>query len=179
MAAVTAAKSGDLQYARRVYVAFPYSYNLAQLAPIVVSDLLGLDLPVLGVLPDEEWQSRTCTRLMRAIIDDFLATVAQRRSRAIVLFIPDTGSIRNRLTRRPSYAAFIDALRRDYAGHDAIFVDVTETKEEFDPARFQIQPFIGHTSDFGNGVIARQLAAEMEKRWGSDLTAQVTPAALP
>lgn len=177
--AVAQAKSGDRWYSRRIDIEFPYSPRLARLATILAADTFDLDLWELGVLPLNLWRSPEAVQLMRAIVDDFLATAASRDARAIILFIPDAPSIRKRHDKRPAYARFVDDLRRDHASDQAIFVDVSETQEEFDPTRFHIRPYLGHPSAFGNLVIARHLVAEMEKRWGRDWMVTAAPQSSP
>ncbi len=77
----------------------------------------------------------------------------------LVLFFPG-----NRQLERgepPLYADFVRALRGRHV--DLTIVDVAEHK--FDVRAYSVEPFKGHTSPYGNRMIAEILDREISTRW--------------
>ena len=64
--------------------------------------------------------------------------------------------------RKPPYASVVKRLRKDYAGQPVLVVDVAEAT--FDAKRFNVRPFRGHPSRYGNEIIAEHLAAALRTR---------------
>ncbi len=174
-AALEEAKSGDLWYSSRIAIGFPFTPNLVRLATILVAHEFDLDLWDLGILPEDLWRSREAVGLMRAIIEDFLATATARDARAIVLFIPGARTLENHHRARPGYETMLEDLRRDHDSDAMLFVDVFESAAGIDRARFNVRPFDGHASAYGNRIIAERLAAAMEERWGRDWVLTPSP----
>jgi hypothetical protein len=175
VAALAEAKTGDLWYSSGVEIAFPYTPRLARVGVILGVQELGVDLWDRGILPANVWESPEAVRLMRAIIEDFLATAQRRGSRPVIFFVPDGSAMRGHGRIRSIYAPMLADLRRDHAA-DALFVDIAEYPKPFDRDRFNIRPFYGHISDYGNRIIAEHLAAAMEERWGSGWVGTAAPA---
>ncbi len=163
LALARSARDGDLWYASRVDCAFPFTVNLARLVALVLLEETALDAYRYGILPNDLWRHPGTAALMRAIIDDFVATAAARGARPVVLFIPTVraGWV-DAAARKPPYAAFVERLRADYAAQPMLVVDVAEAA--FDAARFNVRPFEGHASAYGNEIIAGHLAAALRAR---------------
>jgi hypothetical protein len=156
-----AAKEGDALYASRAARGFPYTVNLARLLLAVAADRTGADLSALGALPSDLWRDAGSVELLRAIVADFAATATARGARPVVLFIPDVAAWRHGPVI-PRYTGFTAALRAGAAGTDLLVVDVAEA--EFEPERFNIRPFVGHASAYGDEIIAHHLEAAMRGR---------------
>ena len=105
---------------------------------------------------ENEWADAGETALLQAIIDRFVAITQGRGQRPVLMFIPRVEAWRRARTE-PSYRDFVTRLR---AGHrDLLTVDVAEAS--FEPSRFNVVPFAGHASVYGNRVIARHLATAL------------------
>lgn len=87
--------------------------------------------------------------VMRAVVARFVRGADQVRTRPIVLFIPARGTLREQ--RPPGYAE----LARELAQVVEV-VDVAQAS--FDRRLFNVAPFKGHASAYGNRVIAREVA---------------------
>jgi hypothetical protein len=88
---------------------------------------------------------------MDRIVELFIQTTREAGSAPFVLFLPSRNTMRAGLP--PRYARFRDELR---ARHPELpVVDVREA--DFDHSRFNLRPFEGHASPYGNQVIARVL----------------------
>ena len=90
--------------------------------------------------------------LMQCIVDHFINLCRQHHSKPVVLFIPRSGEPSS-YGRAPAYAQFIRQLKTRH--RDAVIVDVAA--QEFDRRRFRVTPTDGHTSPYGNRVIANIL----------------------
>src|SRR5262249_31112854 len=136
------------------------------------ADSLGVDIPALGVLPQNLWHSRSATQLLHALIDDFVATAKARAAAPVILFIP--AAVRPGMV--PPYEPFVNQLRRD-PPRSVLGVDVAEAS--FDRQRFNVRPFDGHASPYGNQVIAAYvrgalIQAGLASRPGTTLDAAAT-----
>jgi hypothetical protein len=158
LALAESAREGDLHYQSGVDYAFPFTANLVRLSALVLLKETGIDGYQWGLLPRDPWRHPQASALMRAIIDDFIATAAARGARPVVLFIPSVeASWVDAAGRTPPYSSFVERLRADYAAQPVLVVDVAEAT--FDAARFNVQPFEGHASAYGNQMIADHVAA--------------------
>jgi hypothetical protein len=153
-ALIEASKADDSWRDRQVAFAWPYSISLAKLLPVAVADGLSIDIPALGILPRDLWRSPSATQLLRALIDDFVATAKERAATPVILFIPAAprpGTV-------PPYVPFVKQLRHDLP-RSVLVVDVAEAS--FDPQRFSVRLFAGHASPYGNRVIADHVRAAL------------------
>ena len=111
---------------------------------------LGLDELEPGK-PFPLWQREVGLRVMHHIVADFQRTAEGAGSTALILFIPHNRSLER--PDPPSYAAFMAALRERY--DDLIVVDIAA--QDFERRRFNLAPFQGHASEYGNRVIAEAI----------------------
>ena len=93
---------------------------------------------------------------MSGIVDHFMAAAEAAGVYPVVLFIPDVRLWREG-RRDPGYARFKHDLKRERSG--LLVIDVAE--HEFRDDLFNILPFRGHASAYGNGQIARFLAQRL------------------
>ena len=142
---IDAARDHDAWYERRVEIAFPYSFAVLKLARL-------LPAPAYG----EPWSDAGETALLQAIIDRFVALARGRGQRPVLMFIPRVEAWRQGRTE-PSYRDFVTGLRAKHG--DLLTIDVAEAS--FEPSRFNVVPFAGHASVYGNRVIARHLATAL------------------
>jgi hypothetical protein len=151
---IATAEPGDGWRARQVALAWPWWLNLARLVPVAIADQLHIDLPSLGILQIDLWRSPATMALLRAVIDDFVATAQARGSTPVILFIP----VEPRPGVVPPYTAFARQLRRELAPKVPV-IDVEEAS--FDRARFSVRLYSGHPSPYGNRAIAAHVAAAL------------------
>ena len=153
---IEAAEVDDSWRDRQVAFAWPYWLSLAKLVPVAVADGLSIDIPALGILPRDLWQSPSATQLLRALIDDFVATAKARAATPVILFIPQAprpGTV-------PSYVSFVKQLRHDLP-RSVLVLDVAEAS--FDRQRYNVRLYDGHASPYGNQVIADHVRAALAK----------------
>jgi hypothetical protein len=136
------AREHDVWYERRVEIGFPYTWQLLKLARLLREPAFG-----------RAWESPRVTALLRSIIERFAAVARQRGHLGVLLFIPRVPSWEHG-RGEPPYRAFVDELRSERP--DLLTSDVAEAS--FEPARFNILPFEGHASVYGNQIIARHIA---------------------
>jgi hypothetical protein len=139
------AREQDAWYERRIEIGFPYTWQLLKLARLLREPAFG-----------RAWANPDETALLRAIIDRFIAVAEQRGHRPVLLFIPRVPSWEQG-RREPPYRPFVTAIRS--ARPDLLTIDVA--KASFEPARFNILPFEGHASPYGNRVIAHHVATAL------------------
>ena len=139
---IDAARADDAWYERRVEIGFPYTWAVLKLARL-------LPTPAYG----KQWADDGETALLHAIIERFVAIARGRGQRPVLMFIPRVEAWRQ-ARGEPAYREFVTRLRAEHG--DLPTIDVAEAS--FEPARFNIIPFAGHASAYGNRVIARHLA---------------------
>ena len=118
--------------------------------------VLGLDELEPGK-PFPLWQRDEGLAVMHHLVDDFRRTARGAGSLPLVLFIPHNRSLER--PGPPSYAAFMDQLRERH--DDLVLVDVNA--QDFERERFNVAPYQGHASPYGNQVIARALEAALRR----------------
>jgi hypothetical protein len=149
---------------RMLYADFPYTLELLRWAAVNFD----------GIEPAKArrlWDHYEGRRVMAYLVDEFVDTATAADSRPLVLFIPH-----NRSLERPGlalYTTFKDTLRHRYP--DLLVVDIEE--EDFDHERFNIAPYQGHASAYGNRVIARAIERAIEegasrRRRSSEMTSK-------
>ncbi len=151
-----AAAEDDFWYAQRMTAQFPYTLSLAAFAARVAANKLGVDLPLLGIRHFDFWSRPDATALMAAMVGDFIATATAREAIPVVLFLPLVKQSWDKGSRAGPYAAFLRRLRNRHAGGRTLFVDIAEAR--FEAASFNVTPYSGHPSPYGNRVIADHLA---------------------
>jgi hypothetical protein len=135
----------DYWAVRKARLDFPFTWNLVRLSMFHLDEFRGRS----GA---GHWRSdREPYRVMDRIVELFIQTTREAGSAPFVLFLPSRNTMRAGLP--PRYARFRDELR---ARHPELpVVDVREA--DFDHSRFNLRPFEGHASPYGNQVIARVL----------------------
>jgi hypothetical protein len=109
---------------------------------------------------------------MHHLVDELIDITTQSHSLPVVLFIPTGRSLRSGV---PQYAKFAEEIQARHTGLQVI--DLLDY--EFDRERFNLRPYGGHASVYGNQVIARVLSEAYEETWRERAFAQVSnPAAL-
>ena len=78
----------------------------------------------------------------------FVELAEEGNSSPVILFIPANRTMRD--GSDPNYALFKSEIGERYG--NLTIIDLTE--HEFDRARFHLEPFSGHASEYGNQVIA-------------------------
>ena len=119
--------------------------------------IMGLDELEPGK-PFPLWQRAEGLAVMHHIVDDFRRTAQDAGSLPLVLFIPHNRSLER--PGPPSYAAFMAALRERH--EDLILVDVAA--QDFERDRFNVAPYRGHASPYGNRVIAKAIEDALRPR---------------
>jgi hypothetical protein len=131
---------------------FPYILQIPSVLGLVWGELERRRLPYL-------WQDERAAELMSMIISRFVATVKAAGVTPIILFIPDV-RLWGEGRRAPEYENFKDELR--HRNPDLLVVDIAE--HDFEEERFNIVPFAGHASAYGNEQIARILAQGLRSK---------------
>ncbi len=94
------------------------------------------------------WDTHEGKEIMKALVKRFVQVVREKGSVPMILFIPGPWTLKS---ERPAlYEAVKGSLREQYA--DMLILDVAE--REFDRSNFNILPFKGHASPYGNRIIA-------------------------
>jgi len=106
------------------------------------------------------WKRERPVRVMETIVKRFVQDAQEAGATPVFLFIPEPYDLkRTQEGKRPSYAAFRDKLRRIYTSGALLVVDVAEAS--FAGERFNLTPYAGHASVYGNRVIAQAVAAAL------------------
>ncbi|MGD8394493.1 MAG: hypothetical protein PVF43_03335 [Candidatus Eiseniibacteriota bacterium] len=100
------------------------------------------------------WDRPEGHRVMAAIVADFVATATAAGTHPVLLLIPPVNKWREG-REPPRYTAFRDTVLGTRFPTLTV-VDLFDAP--FDEARFNVVPFAGHASPYGNSVIARELA---------------------
>jgi len=118
------------------------------------------------------WRDDDAVRLMSAIVDRFIAAAEAARVYPVVVLIPDVRLWRNG-RREPGYGSFKRDLRRRHSA--LLVIDIAE--HEFREDLFNVLPFRGHASAYGNSEIARILAEALRTdRWFRQITERISNA---
>ena len=135
-------------YARaKVTLNFPYSLRLAQVFTELVRAKIGAGSWLTpGSL--NLWADQDAVHLMQCIVGEFIELCRQYRSIPVILLIPRAGD-----ENQPPYDQFVRQLKTRHP--DVVVVDMAA--QEFDVDRFRVLPKGGHTSAYGNLVIANAL----------------------
>jgi hypothetical protein len=99
------------------------------------------------------WQYEEATSKMHFLVQRFADLAQRNRFKGVLLFIPMPGEVRRKSIGQGShYQAFVDEVEAAASLTQIDVVDVFDA--EFDPVRFNVEPFDGHASVYGNRVIA-------------------------
>lgn len=144
-ALIQAAAASDAWRARQVDIAWPYVLRVMQIAPVAIADRFTIEFPSLGIIPRDLWHTASATRLMRALIDDFVKTATSRGAAPVILFIP--------MAPKPLHEDFAKQLRRDVRPQVALVVDADEG--DFVRERYNVTPSPGFAwlkSNLADGI---------------------------
>lgn len=134
----------DYWASRKVVLEWPYTWVVLKLAHRLTRDDTSNDYRRL-------WRSDEGKRVMREVVSRFVRLTARHDIQPVLLLIPDAGVIKH--GKEPVYAGFLEDIGIEYP--DLTVVDIS--RSDFDPERFNILPFKGHASAYGNRVIADAL----------------------
>jgi len=103
------------------------------------------------------WRQGEPVERLNLVIGEFISLARKNDVKAVVLFIPMPDDLRARQgDQPPSYAAYLKRLRSEVVAKDVVIVDPLDAP--FDAARFNLRPFQGHASDYGNKILADAVA---------------------
>src|SRR6185369_2908702 len=102
------------------------------------------------------WSDRESQAVLRYLVDRFVSSARQAGSQPVLLLLPDAIHLKEHSD--PWYRKFEQELRRRQP--ELIVVDVYE--EEINGKEFNVLPFEGHTSPYGNRIIANALARPLK-----------------
>ncbi|MBI4665236.1 MAG: hypothetical protein HY751_02370 [Nitrospinae bacterium] len=129
---------------RRPTIGFPYSVSLIQTSKYLLFDVKRWE---------DLWKEERPVKTMRAVVDRFVALGKENGFTPVLLFIPEIADLkRYQRNGKMSYAEFAGSLKTAYGQSGLVVVDIAE--ERFDPASFNITPYSGHASAYGNKIIA-------------------------
>lgn len=97
------------------------------------------------------WNTHEGEEIMKALVARFVQVVREKGSVPMILFIPGRKTLKS--DGLPPYETVKTLLREQYP--DMLILDVAE--REFDRSSFNILPFKGHASAYGNRIIAHMI----------------------
>lgn len=95
------------------------------------------------------WSSSDGIRVMDKIVSRFVDLADRHGIQPVLLLIPDAAIFKRK--EKPVYAEFLEDVSRKHSG--LLIVDIAQ--EKFNSEKFNILPYQGHASAYGNEVIAR------------------------
>jgi hypothetical protein len=135
----------------KLQAGFPYSFGLARcVAHHVRYGRAAREFKL--------WQTREGAMAMDDVLDRYLEVSQRRNITPVVLFIPDVQKWKDG-RRQPRYADYARGLKTRKPS--LTVVDIAAAK--FEPARFNVSPFKGHASVYGNRVIASQVSLHIKE----------------
>ena len=140
----------------KIDIRFPYTYQVVRVTSVVAGRKIRdwSDSPS-HVDSVNLWETAEGSAVMHHLIDRFVELTSQSHAIPLVLFIPRGERLR---TNERRYGRFADEIR---ARHTGLYV-VDLMDHDFDKERFQIRPYDGHASAYGNEVIARLIEQTYE-----------------
>ena len=137
---------------------FPYSLQSIKVVPFLFNRLL-------MKLSDKKynnslWLVDEGKIIMRYILEKYVEEVREKGSIPVVLFIPQVRNKMSKSWRQPDYTNFKNTILEDSI-ENLVVLDVYDA--EFKTELFNILPFKGHPSVYGNNVIANYVANNLKK----------------
>ncbi len=135
----------------KIDIEFPYTFQAAR-AIAVIADRKLRDWSDAPSYEDEVnlWDTAEGSAVMHYLVDKFVSLATDAHSVPIVLLIPRGETLRR---GEAWYERFADEIKSRHA--DLYVIDLMD--HEFDRERFNIRPYGGHASPYGNEVIARAI----------------------
>lgn len=131
----------------RPAIKFPYSLSLIKIADYLLFKVKRW--------PDL-WEEAPPTDVMRELVKIFYSLSQEYKFKPVVVFIPDSYDLKRKDKGKPqSYARFIKRLRADYGARGMVIVDILD--EDIKTPLFNIAPYAGHASAYGNRAIAKAI----------------------
>jgi len=154
--ALASAKKNDYWFQQpewRVEMTFPFSLTALDLG-FAILDRKGFLKHPYKEIPSRRllWDDPEVTEIVSAIVNRFVEVSQEFHFRAILLLLPHIEKASDGSLAEPNYHAFVIGLRERYDGQDLTIIDMS--KAEFDLDRFRVLPEEGHTSAYGNKIIA-------------------------
>ncbi len=140
----------------KLEIRFPYTVQLVRTVVFLGSNKIRA-MAGLPFGPEEAdlWSEPDGLDVMHHLVDEFVASTTEAGSAPVVLLLPTGSTLREGTA--PAYADFATQLASRHP--DLVVVDVLA--HDFDRSRFQVKPFVGHASPYGNRVISGILEAEL------------------
>ena len=155
LGALHKAMEHDLWFkSRKIKNEFPYSFRITELVLVILRDQHKLRY--------NQWKDPETIGKLDYLINLFYNHSQENDYLPVVVFIPDHTELKNRRKSFPtSYAEFLKDTIKKYDKKRIFFVDVYE--KEFDERYFNIKEFGGHTSTYGNQIIAQEIYEAINK----------------
>jgi hypothetical protein len=141
------AADDDFWAERWARVSFPYSAQTLRLLFARAQETKTLEAI---------WTAPESKAVLNYLVDRFLSSVQEAGSQPVLLLLPDAIHLKEH--SKPWYGELKQQLRERQPG--LVVVDVYE--EEIIGEDYNILPFEGHTSAYGNQVVARAQARQLE-----------------
>ena len=100
------------------------------------------------------WDTKEGQMIMEYILKEFVTYTKANNSIPIILFIPQVSQHWSSGRKQPEYYEFKKHFRNKHI-NDVTVLDVYDA--EFDEKRFNVMPFKGHASAYGNQAIAKYI----------------------
>jgi hypothetical protein len=128
--------------------AFPFSYQVARMVKLRM-----IESP--DVKREQLWDSVEGRAVMNDLVDRFAAQARAKGSEPVLLLMPSAATLYKGIA--PGYAGFAAEIRERRP--EMTVIDIAE--KEFSRPEFNVTPFHGHPSPYGNRVIASALARDL------------------
>jgi hypothetical protein len=135
----------------KIEIDFPYTFQAAHAIAFIADRKLRDWSDAPSYVEDINlWDTAEGSAVMHYLVDKFVTLATEAHSIPVVLLLPRGVTLRQSEAR---YERFADEIQRRHP--DLYVVDLMD--QEFDRERFNIRPYGGHASPYGNEVIARVL----------------------
>jgi len=105
------------------------------------------------------WEAEKPVAIFRAIMGEFVMLSQEYDFRPILVMIPMGEDLRLRDAEKPStYGTALAVLRQDF-GDKLTILDTLD--EPFEASQFNLKPFAGHASPYGNRAIASAIFSSL------------------
>ncbi len=155
LAAIEAVRKYDFWYTynkNRPTVSFPYSMSAIGVANYLLFH---------SIRWSDLWGQPRASKTVEKVIDYFHSMAKNNGFYPIVLFIPEIIDLKLYMSgEKSSYEKFVTGLENSYDTSELMVIDIFD--ETFDPARFNISPYAGHASAYGNKVIAQSIYRHLQ-----------------
>ncbi len=138
----------------RPTIKFPYSLSLLRVADYLLFKVKRW--------PDL-WKEAPPANVMRELVNIFYSLSQKYKFKPVLVFIPDSYDLkRKEKGKAQSYARFIESLRSDFGDKGMVIVDILD--EDLDAPLFNVMPYAGHASAYGNKAIAKAIYEKIKNK---------------